>query len=139
MNARELAEVLTRPDDPAKLVDLMAPDGVVEWPYRPDGVPGVLRGKEEVAAFVRAAAGSITFLEYTDVTIHETTDPEVVIVEYTAQCLVNDTGVAFTQRPIQVIRVREGKIVSLRDYINPLPLIAATGGRVPTPGATPGP
>ena len=123
MNTRELVEELTQPGDPGKLLAAMAPDAVIEWPYRPDGVPGELRGKEEIAAFMAGPATLVTLHEYTDVVIHETADPEVVIVEYTAHGTVTATGAPFTQRPIQVIRVRDGQVVLFRDYINPLPLL----------------
>ncbi|WP_214320133.1 nuclear transport factor 2 family protein [Nonomuraea sediminis] len=129
MNALEIAQHFTRPGDPGRLLELMAPDGVIEWPYRPEGVPGVLRGRDEIAAFVGEQGGIITFHEYTDVVFHETADPEVVIVEYTAHGTVTATGAPFTQRPIQVIRVRDGRIVSFRDYVNPLPLLEVIGKR----------
>ncbi|SEU42675.1 hypothetical protein SAMN05421811_120107 [Nonomuraea wenchangensis] len=51
-----------------------------------------------------------------------------MIVEYTARGTVTATGAPFEQRPVAVIRVRDGQVVSYRDYINPLPLLKALGG-----------
>jgi ketosteroid isomerase-like protein len=49
----------------------------------------------------------------------------VVIVEYDALGTVVATGAPFRQTVIAVFRVRNGQIVSYRDYINPLPLAEA--------------
>ncbi|WP_433430475.1 nuclear transport factor 2 family protein [Nonomuraea sp. CA-141351] len=114
--------------DHERFVELMAPDGLIEWPYRPDGVPGELRGREAIRAFLAANSRLIAFHEYTDVEMHETLDPEVVIVEYVAHGTVTATGEPFEQRPLAVFRVRDGQVVSYRDYINPLPLMKALRG-----------
>ena len=107
-------------------VELMAPDGYLEWPYRPPGVPARLQGRQEIRAFLTAAATEfIRFDEYRDVVVHETVDPEVIIVEYEAHGTVVPTGAPFRQTVIAVFRVRNGQILSYRDYINPLPLAEA--------------
>jgi uncharacterized protein len=105
---------------------LMAPDGYIEWPYRPPGVPARLQGRTEIREFLTAAASDfISFDEFRDMVVHETTDPEVVIVEYEAHGTVVPTGAPFLQTVIAVFRVRDGQILSYRDYINPLPLAEA--------------
>jgi ketosteroid isomerase-like protein len=105
---------------------LMAPDGYIEWPYRPPGVPARLQGRAEIREFLTAAASDfISFDEFRDMVLHETTDPEVVIVEYEAHGTVVPTGAPFLQTVIAVFRVRDGQILSYRDYINPLPLAEA--------------
>lgn len=63
--------------------------------------------------------------------IHETKDPEVVIVEYDVHGTVVPTGAPLHQTIIAVIRVRDGLVVSYRDYLNPLVLaetLASVGG-----------
>ncbi|YCK40015.1 nuclear transport factor 2 family protein [Actinomadura sp. ATCC 39365] len=112
-----------RSGDHERFLDLMAPDAVIEWPYRLEGMPAKLRGRAEIAAFVSAKGSLISFDEYVDLVMHETVDPEVVIVEYTAHGTVTGTGAPFTQRVIAVFRVRHGQVVSYRDYINLLPLM----------------
>jgi ketosteroid isomerase-like protein len=106
-------------------VGLMAPDGYIEWPYRPPGVPARLQGRVEIHRHLAAAKGFIGFDEYRDVVLHETTDPEVIIVEYEAHGTVVATGAPFRQTIIAVFRVQNGQIASYRDYLNPLPLIEA--------------
>jgi ketosteroid isomerase-like protein len=112
--------------DADTFVGLMAPDGYIEWPYRPPGVPGRLQGRMEIHRHLtEAAKGFIRFNEYRDVIMHETTDPEVIIVEYEAHGTVVTTGAPFQQMVIAVFRVQNGQILSYRDYINPLPLVEA--------------
>ncbi len=122
-----------RDQDVATFVELMAPDGYIEWPYRPAGVPARVRGRTEIREFLTASANTFVRLdEYRDVVVHETTDPEVVIVEYEAHATVIATGAPYRQMVIAVFRVRNGQVLSYRDYLDPLPLAEAlaslTGG-----------
>jgi ketosteroid isomerase-like protein len=127
--SREVVERMLRAGRDMEIetvVGLMAPDGYIEWPYRPPGVPARLQGRTEIRRHLTEAAKTfIRFDEYRDVVVHETTDPEVVIVEYEAHGTVVATGAPFRQTVIAVFRVRNGQIVSYRDYINPLPLAEA--------------
>ncbi|GAA3781475.1 nuclear transport factor 2 family protein [Micromonospora maritima] len=131
--AREVVERILRAGregDVEAFVELMAPEGYIEWPFRPAGVPGRVRGRADVRRHLTEAAGTlVTFDEYRDLVIHETLDPEVVVVEYDAVGTLVASGAPFAQTVIAVFRVRDGLVVSYRDYINPLPLIEAlTGG-----------
>jgi len=129
VSSREVVEKVLRAGrelDFETLLELMAPDGYIEWPYRPADVPGRLQGRSEIRSYLTKAAKTfIKFDEYRNVVIHETTDPEVVIVEYEAYGTVVLTGSPFEQTVIAVFRVRDGQILSYRDYINPLPLMDA--------------
>jgi ketosteroid isomerase-like protein len=127
--SREIVERMLRAgreQDVETFVGLMAPEGYIEWPYRPAGVPARLQGRAEIRRFLTGAAkGFIRFDEYRNVVLHETTDPEVIIVEYEAHGTVIVTGAPFQQTIIAVFCVRNGQILSYRDYINPLPLAEA--------------
>ncbi|WBB76536.1 nuclear transport factor 2 family protein [Micromonospora sp. WMMD1128] len=131
-SSREVVERVLRAgreQDVEAFVASMAPDGYIEWPFRPAGVPGRVRGRAEIRRHLTETAGTlITFDEHRDVVTHETTDPEVVVVEYEAVGTVVATGAPFEQTVIAVFRVRDGQVVSYRDYINPLPLMAALAG-----------
>ena len=112
-----------READVETFVGLMAPDGYIEWPYRPEGIPGRVEGRERIReSMTGQAAGLIRFEEYRNTVIHETTDPEVVIVEYDAHGTVIPTGAPFHQTIIAVLRIRDGLVVSYRDYLDPLVL-----------------
>lgn len=55
-----------------------------------------------------------------NITIHETTDPEVIVAEFEYQGTSVDTGEPFVLPAIFVLRVRDGEIVESRDYFDPL-------------------
>jgi ketosteroid isomerase-like protein len=132
VSSREIVEKVLRAGrelDIETVVGLMAPEGYIEWPYRPAGVPGRLQGRSEIRSHLTKTAETlIKFDEYRKVVVHETTDPEVIIVEYEAHGTVVTTGAPFEQTVIAVFRVRNGQILSYRDYINPLPLAEALAG-----------
>lgn len=64
--------------------------------------------------------------------MHETADPEVVIGEFVYDVRVSGTGNEFEVGAIFVLRVRDGLIVTSRDYTNHLALARGTG-RLPQP------
>ena len=129
VTSREIVERMLRAGrevDIETFVGLMAPDGYVEWPYRPPGVPARVQGRTEIRRHLTEAAKAfIRFDEYRNVVIHETDDTEVIIVEYEASGTVVPTGAPFQQTVIAVFRVQSGQVQSYRDYINPLPLVEA--------------
>lgn len=51
-----------------------------------------------------------------NVVIHETTDPEVIVAEFEYQGTKPETGEAYALPAIFVMRVRNGEIVTSRDY-----------------------
>jgi ketosteroid isomerase-like protein len=127
--SREVVEQVLRAGremDTETFVGLFAPDGYVEWPYRPAGIPERVEGRDQIREFLTAQAnGFVRFDEYRNTVIHETTDPEVVIVEYDVHGIVIPTGAPLHQRIIAVLRIRDGLVVSYRDYLNPLVLAEA--------------
>ncbi|SCF01474.1 nuclear transport factor 2 family protein [Micromonospora mirobrigensis] len=124
--SREVVEQIlraSREQDTERFVDLFAPDGYIEWPYLPAGIPGRVEGRDQIREFLTAHAnGLVKFDEYRDTVIHETTDPQVVIVEYEAHGTVIPTGASLHQKIIAVLRIRDGLVVAYRDYLNPLVL-----------------
>jgi uncharacterized protein len=101
--------------------DLYAPDGVLEWPFAPDGVPRRLRGREEIRRVLggleqRVTQAGTRVTGVHPVVVHETLDPETVIVELELHGEILATGTSYHLPYIQVLRVRDGQIVSFRDY-----------------------
>ena len=59
----------------------------------PAGIPGRVRGRDQIREFLTGRAnGLVKFDEYRGTVICETTDPQVVIVEYEAHGTVVPTG-----------------------------------------------
>lgn len=121
--ARETVELLlhtTVSGTRDQMADLYAPDVVIEIPFAPDGIPAVTNGRETMRARMNAAASLFTFDSVSDVTLHETADPEVVIAEYRIHGHLSSSGKPFSLTFVMVTRVRDGLIVWSRDYGNPL-------------------
>jgi uncharacterized protein len=108
--------------------DLFAPDGVIESPFAPPGVPARLEGREAIREYSRhVMASPLSFEDFEVAELYQTGDPEVVIVEVRAKVTLTTTGQSFAATSIQILRIREGRIVLFRDFANPGILEGAIG------------
>lgn len=108
------------------LADLYAEDAVVDQPMLAPR-PGRLTGREEIRAHFATAARMPLHLRPHNVVVHLTHDPEVVVAEYDYEVRNAATGRAITLANVQVLRVRDGRIVATRDYHDHLRLAAVAG------------
>ena len=74
-----------------------------------------------------AEAGPRPRRRVANVTIHETTDPEVIVAEFEYQGTDPVSGAPYALPAIFVLRVRDGEIVSSRDYHDHLASARAAG------------
>lgn len=129
MTALEVYESMRRGwvGDPAYLDELWAEDVVVEAPFAAPGQPERFEGREAFLAFATAgrAALPVRFEEYRDEVIHETADPDVLVVEYTLVGRSTVTGKVGAAAFIGVLRVRDGKISHWREYQDTMGIAAA--------------
>jgi hypothetical protein len=108
--------------------DMFAEDGIHELPFAPPGVPKHLRGRENIRGYLTAiTATPLELNEFRDLTIYDTTDPEIIIIEYEAAGTVVATNLPYTSRYIQILQARNGAILLWRDYWNPLAGAQALG------------
>jgi ketosteroid isomerase-like protein len=116
----------------------LAEDVVIEMPFAPPGSTRRYEGREKFLTF--ATPGKAAFVqrftleEVRNVAIHETTDPEVIVIEYEFAGTINATGRQASSPFIGVLRARDGKVVHWREYQN-MPAIAAAmaGAQAPIP------
>jgi ketosteroid isomerase-like protein len=117
-----------RADD---LADLYAVDGIHEFPLLFPGMPPRLIGREQIRDAYRAAwaaASNVVALEeIRNVVIHETADPEVIVVEQEVAGTVSTTGRRIDAFGVLVIRVRDGLLLHVRDYLDALRINHALG------------
>jgi uncharacterized protein (TIGR02246 family) len=100
--------------------DLFAPDGAIELPFAPPGVPSRLAGREAIREYSRHVKTLPLRLEdFEVVELYQTLDPEVVIVEMHTKGTVTTTGKSFTATSVQILRIRDGHIVLFRDFPDP--------------------
>ncbi|MFD7990797.1 nuclear transport factor 2 family protein [Streptomyces mexicanus] len=125
--ARYRRAILDRSAD--GLADLYARDAVHEFPFRFPGLPAHYRGREEVRAGYKALWGASPARPEAvhEVAVHESTDPEVIVVEQTVTGTVTTTGAPFEVPGLLVLRVRDGLLVHVRDYMDGLAATGAAG------------
>ena len=112
--------------NPEGLPELYAEQIDVVHPFDPlHGAP--FRSRDEIRrGMERLAAGPRPRRQVGNVRIHETTDPEVIVAEFEYQG-TTDAGEPYALPAIFVMRVRDGEIVSSRDYHDHLASARARG------------
>ncbi|GIF20071.1 ketosteroid isomerase-like protein [Actinoplanes tereljensis] len=110
------------------LAGLYAEQTHVSHPFHPLG-PAPLTSRAELHEHFTAPPPEARTLSRkpVDITVHETTDPEVIVAEFAYQGHVVETGEAFTVPCVFVLRIRDGLIVESRDYIDPIASARAWG------------
>jgi ketosteroid isomerase-like protein len=133
MSPREVFERLSEGISAGRwdeLADLYAEDAVVEQPFALPPAPPRLAGREIIRTHFTAAGQGPLRLRAHNVVVHETADPEVIVAEFDYDAEDASTGRAATLANLQVLRVRDGLIVSTRDYHDHVGL-ALLMGRTP--------
>ena len=124
MRERWLDNTVDHPMD-----SLLAADAVIEAPFAPPGRPRRFEGREEFLAFAGAGRAALParFEECRVTAIHDTTDPEVIVVEYELAGTVMTTGRPASAGFIGVLRVRDGQVAGWREYQDTVAIAQALG------------
>jgi uncharacterized protein len=111
-----------------ELAGLYAEQTHVTHPFHPLGAPP-LRSRAELHEHFTGSPPAARTLDRkaVNITVHETTDPEVIVAEFAYQGRVVETGETFTVPCVFVMRIRDGLIVESRDYIDPIASARAWG------------
>lgn len=112
-------QLLLDKDIPA-WADLWAEDGILEFPFAPEGWPKRLAGKAAIADYMRGYPDHIDVHDFPDVEIHRTLAPETIVVEMRGVGRLVETGSPFDMSYIAVVTVEDGLITRYRDYWNPI-------------------
>jgi uncharacterized protein len=107
----------------------LADDVTIEIPFAPPGRPTRIEGKREFLDFANPERAGIPvrFDECRTTAIHETTDPETIIVEYELIGTSTKTDQQHTAAFIGVLTVHDGKVTLWREYQNTLAITHALG------------
>ncbi|MEU4898286.1 nuclear transport factor 2 family protein [Streptomyces sp. NPDC044780] len=116
-------ELLLVNDIPTFLT-LIHPDAVMEFPFTPPGRPRRIEGGEAVREYFMNYSRMMGTSEVTDLTVHETKDPEVLVIEFAGTSTATATGEQVDLAFVSVLRVRDGLVLHYRDYWNPLTTLA---------------
>ncbi|GAA4361373.1 hypothetical protein GCM10023088_01780 [Actinomadura verrucosospora] len=114
------------------VIELYAEQTHVEHPFHPLAAPP-LRSPEELRAHFGIGVPPGTYKGHAlrrrpaGINVHETADPEVIVAEFRYEGTVVETGQPFIIPAVFVMRVRDGKIIESRDYLDHLRSARARG------------
>ena len=110
-------------DEREAQLELYADDCHWAFPFASGDRPRRLVGRAEIRQAMmplwekaRAAGLHASFCSI--IAIHETLDPEVIVAEFTLGVEAREIGRTDRLDFVQVLRVRDGKIVELREYFD---------------------
>ena len=108
--------------------DLWAPDVVIETPFAAGG-PHRHEGRDNFLAATKTSRETlpVRFEEMRDVVVHDTTDPNKIIVEYELVGTLLTTGERKSALFIAVMEIRDGLVTLWREYQNAIAMAEALG------------
>jgi uncharacterized protein len=123
---------------PGDIADCYADQVVIEMPFAAGLTPARLETtREELRARFASGAASRRYTAARDVRLHQTTDPDVLVAEYTLDGTRLDIagpgdagpggGGQFSLNFVMVLTFRDGLIAHARDYTNPVAAARALG------------
>lgn len=106
--------------DVQKFIDALAEDVVFETPFPVPGIPDRIVGRDAVRAHLdeRWAQRAELQIHGLHPAVTETADPELVFVENDVDITPPGGERVRMRTSVNVIRVRDGKIVLFRDYMS---------------------
>lgn len=120
MNVQELFEAWSTAalaKDTDAMADLYCEDGEHQFPFR-GGAPSIV-GREAIRAHLAGTFGKVPVtIQKLESTVHQTLDPDTIVVECTFHGVMLPTGSPFTPSYVEVITARDGGIAKVRDYEN---------------------
>lgn len=150
MSAKDVVEEffrVTLANSAEQLATVYAPDVVIDIPFAPPGVPARYVGLAGLQERWAAVQEQRSFTSIDEVAIHETPNPEEIIVEFRVHGVVTETASEFALRFLMVVTIQNGLITASRDYSDfiaaataygrlPALLQALTAGTEPEPNST---
>jgi uncharacterized protein len=111
-------------------LELWDEHGVQEFPFAPEGRPNRVEGKQALSTYIQAVVQDAEITRVLTYTIHLTLEPELFIVETTVEGRIPSTGRTFPASYVWFVRMKDGKILHVKDYWNPLTMMVARGQTV---------
>jgi hypothetical protein len=107
--------------DNAQWQTLLADQIIWELPYAPSlGHPGRLEGRDAVIRHANWFLQTVTDFRFFDLRVYPFADPDGALAEVKAEGTIKPTGRRYVQDYVVLLRSSNGKIVSLREYFDPV-------------------
>lgn len=107
--------------------DTFADDAVWEMPFASAPLPRSVPGRHLIGHFVDWFFTAAPDLRIVSSVVHETTDPELFILELHGEAHLSLNGNTYANNYCTHMRVRNGKIVLFREYFDPDEVVRAFG------------
>jgi len=108
-------------DEPQKWQGLIAENIVWDLPYAPSlGHPMKLEGRKSVLRHANWFAGAVTNFRFFDTIVTATEDPQHAIARVRGEGLITATGRPYRQEYVVFLTAKDGRIVHLREYFDPV-------------------
>jgi ketosteroid isomerase-like protein len=108
--------------------DWFAQDAVWEMPFAPEPLAKSVPGRALIGHFVDWFFESVPDLVIDSLVVHDTTDPELFVLELHGRATVKQNGNIYANTYCTHMRVRDGKVVLIREYFDPNIVEHAFGG-----------
>src|SRR5258707_9052312 len=122
-NAAELLQlhIETLVNDNARWQTLIADDLLWELAYAPSlGHPARLSGRDEAIRHATWFAGAVEKFRFFDLNMYALADPNGAVAQVRAEGFIKSTGRIYRQEYVVFLRPRDGKVVFLREYFDPV-------------------
>ena len=122
MDATKLAEDHLRylPIDLERWSNLIADDMIWEFPFAADQQSRRYEGRDAITKLVSGYLSSVRDLKFTQPRIHRLALEDAVFAEFSGECTVIANGRLYSNDYAFYLRAANGRIVLIREYINPL-------------------
>jgi ketosteroid isomerase-like protein len=107
--------------------DRWATDGVWEMPFAPDPLPKVIEGQKVIGHFADWLFAIAPDLRVVELSIEETKDPALVLMEVRLTSTLADSGRPYANTYCSLMRIVDGKIKLFREYFDPTVVLDAFG------------
>lgn len=107
-----------------------ADDAVWEMPFAPEPLAKAVPGGALIGHFVDWFFASVPDLAIGSLVVHDTTDPELFVLELQGKATVAQNGKIYANTYCTHMRVRDGKVVLIREYFDPTVVVEAFGVEV---------
>jgi uncharacterized protein len=108
--------------------DLCDENVVIEFPFAPDAASKRMVGRVAIYEYLRNYPNVIDIKTTPTLTIHETSDPNMAIAEWSASGRVSSSGNPYEMSYATFAIFHNGLIVNYREYWNPMAFMAAMNG-----------
>ena len=108
-------------------LEVLSDDVEVEFPFAPPGRPERLRGRENLRRYLEPLLARIAYDSITGLVVYETDVAGTIVAEMSASLRLLESDRTYSRRYVAVVRAADGRVVSYREYWNPLALSDRAG------------